>query len=392
MYNFKTAPNRKDHGSRKWAMMYDYGEISDEIRPLSVADMEFVTAPEIAKGLSDYLKEVVLGYSQAYDEYYQAVIDYQRDLHGFHIEKEWIVLTPGVVNGFTAAINSLTQEGEGVIIFRPIYPPMGNCIVENNRVEVALELINRDGHYEIDFESFEKACQDKNNKVLLFCSPHNPVGRVWTREELEKIGEICLANDIKIISDEIWQDVVMPGHEHMVIAKLSPELSDITITCTAPSKTYNIAGLATSNIIISNEKIRADFKKSLEKMKSHAVNILGYKACEIAYNDCRQWREQMLEVIASNRDLVEDFFEKYKLPVTKLEGTYVMWVNMAPLGMNREELYDFLYKEAKFFVTPGYSFGQGGEGFIRINIGLPTESLKIQLDRLGEKLDQIGGK
>lgn len=390
-YDFKTAPSRKGQGAAKWDQMYGWNpNVEDDVVPLSVADMELKTAPEIIEGLKKALDETVLGYTRAYPKYIQAVIDWMKKRHDYEVEEEWIVQTPGVVNAFTAAVRAITREGDGIILNRPIYYPMGIAIENSGLTETNIPLLNDNGKYTIDYEALENACSDPKNKGLLFCSPHNPTGRVWTKEELKKVGDICVKHDVKIISDEIWSDLILPGYKHTVLASISKEIEDITITCTAASKTFNIAGMATSNIFIANEELREKFIKELELMRSTSVNALGFKATELAYTKGEQWLAGLIEVLEENRKICTAFFEDRGLTVTRPEGTYLFWVDCKPLGMDVDELEEFMHMEAQFFTDEGYVFGEEGNLYERINLAAPTEVLKIQLDKLDKALKKIG--
>ena len=255
-YDFETLISKKGQGSYKWERMYkENPNIGDEIVPLSVADMELKIAPEIINGLKKYLDESVIGYTGTYDNYYNAVINWMEKRHNFKIEKDWIVTSSGVVSAIYDLVKAFTKEREGVIIFTPVYYPFYSAIKDNNRKIVKCELINDNGHYKIDFEKFKKLSENKNNKLLILCSPHNPIGRVWSKEELEKIGEIALKNDLIIISDEIHFDIIIPNNKHTIFQTISKKLSEITITCTAPTKSFNLAGIGISNIIIKNNKL-----------------------------------------------------------------------------------------------------------------------------------------
>ncbi len=390
-YDFTTLPDKKNQGSAKWAIMYELNpDVADDVVPLSVADMELKNPPEITEGLKKYLDEVVLGYSRPYPGFINAVIDWQKNRHGYDVKPEWFVNVPGVVNAFTGAIRAFTEKGDGVIIFRPIYYPMGNAIKNSELTEVNVPLLNDDGVYTIDFDAFEEAAADPKNKVLLFSSPHNPTGRVWTEDELRKIGEICLKNDVIIVSDEIWNDLIMPGYKHTVFASLSPEIENITVTMIAPSKTFNIAGLATSICFVSNEVLKEKLINELSLMGSLTINTLGFKGCELAYTKCESWLEELLKLLETNRAIGEEFFNSRGLKCTRTEGTYLLWVNFASLGFDVKELEEFLQKEAQFFTNEGYVFGEEGNLYERINIALPTEKLKVQLDKLDKALKKIG--
>ncbi|NMB42895.1 MAG: pyridoxal phosphate-dependent aminotransferase [Clostridiales bacterium] len=384
-YDFKNRIDRKASGSIKWELMYKWNPDVDEgVLPLSVADMELLNPPEIYEGLTSYIQSnPVLGYTGPTDEFLDAVVNWQGKRHQWTISKEWIVNTTGVVSAFNAAIRAFSNPGDGVIIFKPVYYPFSSAITSNNRKEVNVPLIETDGYYTIDFEGLEDAASKEENKILLFCSPHNPVGRVWTKEELEKLAEIALKYDLIVISDEIWYDFVNPGHKHTILHKVNKQLQDRLITCTAASKTFNLAGLATSSIIISNEKLRDRFVHEVNRSHYRAGNIFGFEATKIAYNECEKWLDKLLELVYSNQKMVNEFFSvkfpKIKAPIS--EGTYLQWLDFRELGMNNQELEEFLHKN-QFFTDEGYIFGKEGNGFERINVALPQDALKELLERL----------
>lgn len=388
-YDFTTIVNRKNTGSLKWEQMGEWNEsVGDDVIPLSVADMEFHHPPELIEGLKGFLDDAILGYTGPTDAFLTSVVDWQKRRHNWEIEKEWIVNTPGIVPAFYTAIRAFSNKKDGVIIFRPAYYPFGMAIDDNERTEVNVPLINEDGDYKIDFEEFEKAAADPNNKILLFCSPHNPVGRVWTKEELEKVAEIAVKHDLYVISDEIWYDFVMPGYEHTVLATVNEQLQEKLITCTAPSKSFNLAGMMISNIIISNEETREAYQEALGIVRGDMVGILGYKACELAYNEGEEWLDELLKIIETNQHVVKDYFDN-NFPQIKAyisEGTYLQWIDFNALGMTDEELEAFMHMEAEFFANAGYIFGEEGSGYGRINIALPTDALTAELERLGEAL------
>lgn len=387
-YDFKTLANRKNIGSRKWDLMAESGgKITEKTVPLTIADMDFLMARPIVNGLKSFIEENVLGYFWPKDSYYESIINWMDRRKNYKIKKEWIIPNPSVKAGFTASIRALTKKGEGVIINQPTYGPMIHSIEDSDLKLVNVPLINKNMHYEFDFKGFEKACKDPNNKVFLFCSPHNPTGRVWKKSELSKIGEICLANDITIVSDEIWSDFIMPDYVHIPIASLSKEIEEITITCTSASKSFNIAGLSVANLIVSNEMLRKKVIKELQYMRTDSVNGLGLIATEIAYNECETWFDELIKVLEKNRKIGEEFFEKNNLPVSKAEGTYLLWVDFSSLDMEDEEINDFLEKQAGFYSTRGLFFGKEGKCYRRVNIALPSRDFKVQLDMLEKALE-----
>ncbi len=390
-YDFETVISRKNQGSYKWEQMYkEYPDLPDDIIPFSVADMELQIAPEIKEGLKKYIDEAVLGYTGANDNYLEIVVNWMKKRHNFDVKKEWIVNSSGVVSALYDAIKAYTEENQGVIIFTPVYYPFYSAITSNNRKIIDCPLIENNRNYTIDFQKFEEFAKDKNNRLLILCSPHNPVGRVWTKEELEKIGKIALKNDLIIISDEIHFDILMKGQKHTVLQTISNEISEITVTCTAPTKTFNLAGIGISNIIIKNEELRKKFIKEQEKSSSHVFAALGFKACELAYTKAEKWFEQFLELINKNQQIVSEFFEN-KFTVLKaplIEGTYLQWLDFRELGLKNKELKRFMNEKARIFFSEGYTFGKNGDGFERMNLAVPTHILEKGLERLYNAIKQ----
>lgn len=394
-YDFETRVNRKGQGSFKWEDMYDKNpNVADGIVPLSVADMEFKNAPEIIEGLKEYLDEVVLGYTMANKEYKDAVCNWMRKEHDFEIQEDWIVNTAGVVPAFFSAIQEFTKEGDGVIIMTPVYYPFFNAIKLQNRKLIDCPLILKNNKYYINYELFDKLSQDPKNKILLFCSPHNPVGRVWTKEELQKLSDIILKNEILLLSDEVHFDIIMPGSKHIVFQTINDKLAEKTITFTAPSKTFNLAGMGMSNTIIKNKKIRERFIASLNRTSSIPFTALGYKAYEIAYTKCEEWLKECLAIIYKNQQLVVHFFEKKypEIKVFKNEGTYLLWIDFSSLGMSSENLEKFMIEEADLFLDEGYIFGENGKGFERFNLAAPTSVIEEALQRLDNALKKLSNK
>lgn len=405
-HDFTTVIDRRGQGASKWNLMRSWNEDAyvRGITPLSVADMEFRMARPIIDGLKEYLDYVTLGYSVAYDEFYGAVMNWMSRRHNWAVKKEWIVNTPGVVNAFFAAVEAFTDPGDGVILFKPVYYPFFDAIKLNGRELVNCSL-HRDGdnYYTIDFGCLEELAKKETNRLLFLCSPHNPVGRVWKRDELEKIAEICLRNNVTILSDEIWMDFILGQTKHTPLASISGEIADITITCTAPSKTFNLAGMATSNIMISNEEKREKFRKILMRVRSASVNALGFKACEIAYNECEEWFDQLLKVIDTNQREVHARLKALSeeisavrplrppLSAPLVEGTYLQWMDFRGLGMEQLELEKFMHEEAMFFLDEGYIFGDEGIGFERINLAAPTSVIRGAMDMLSSALRRRNG-
>lgn len=390
-YDFETVIRRENSGSSKWAEMEQYGVKDCDVIPFSVADMEFLNPPEVIEGLKDFLDHTIMGYEQPTQRYKQAIQSWMQRRHNWTIETDWIRDTHGVINAFFTAVNAFTKEGEGVMLMTPVYYPMYFAIERNNRVLVNNKLINNNGHYEIDFEDFEKKAQDSNTKLLILCSPHNPSGRVWTREELTKIGRICMENDVLVVSDEIHNDIIMPGYQHIVFASLKEEFAQHSITCTAPSKTFNLAGLQTSNIIIPNKELRDRFLTEECKTDGNPkCNLLGLEGCRLAYEECEEWLIQCLEHINHNKEVVVDFLSKEfpMIKVTPLEGTYLLWMDFRELGIESHKLAEILKAEANLFFDEGFIFGEQGDGFERWNLACPTRYIELALQRLKVTLNK----
>lgn len=388
-YDFTTLRPRIAVGSSKWGAMQKLRQgLPPEVIPLSVADMEFVNPPEIAEHLSHYLETMILGYTQPTDSYYAALSDWMARRHNWKIDREWVVPSPGVVPALCHMVQAYTEPGDKVIVFPPVYYPFYSAIRENGRQVLECPLLEKDGHYEMDFDRFAQVAEE--GKVLLFSSPHNPVGRVWSREELEKLSAICLEKGVLVLSDEIHFDLILGERHHTVFATLSEAAAQNCVICTAPSKTFNLAGLQTANIIIPNKKLREKLLAVRNRLGIHGCNMLGYQACETAYRECEDWLEQLLAVLRENRALVETYARAF-LPGVKpveLEGTYLQWLDCRALGMDAKALEKFMQEEALWFTDEGYIFGTGGEGFERINLACPTWVLRKALDRLRDALQR----
>jgi aminotransferase/cystathionine beta-lyase len=389
-YDFKTIVDRRSTGSGKWDQMIRCNpDVSRGVVPFSVADMEFKNPPEITEGLKEYIDSTILGYTQPTDSYLNAVCNWMKRRHGWVVKRDWIIGSPGVVNALFLAVKAFTNQGDGIIIQTPVYYPFNAAIERNQRTLVKNPLIYTGSNYIIDYDDLERKAHDPKNKVLMFCSPHNPVGRVWTPEELTRVGEICLRNNVLIISDEIHFDLIMPGHKHTVFANVSEDLANNTIVCTSPSKTFNLAGMQTSNIIIPNEKIRNAYLREMASNGSYSLNILGYKACEIAYTECEEWLDQLLELIFNNHLELKQFIEK-NIPVIKvieLEGTYLQWMDFRALGLDKHELENLMHFKAELFFDEGYIFGEEGAGFERMNLACPLEIMIDGLKRLAATIN-----
>ena len=360
-YDFETISPRYGLGSGKWNEVENLHGRDNDIVPFSVADMEFELAPQIKDGICDFVQNTALGYSNPSPEFKEAVINWQKDIHNWEIEEDWILPSHGVVDAFFSAVNCYTQKGEGVILLTPVYYPMYEAIENNDRKIVGSRLKLNNNRYEIDFEDFEKKCKDENNTMFILCSPYNPSGRIWSKEELKKLGDICNKCNVLVISDEIHNDLIMPGHTHVSYATIGKEYEDKSVILTSASKSFNIAGLQTSSVIIANKDLRDRFYEHIRTTTSNPkCNILGYKATEIAYNEGREWLDKCIEVIYKNYELIKDFMNKNypEIEIFDLESTYLMWMDFSKLGFTHKELEEMNKKEAKIFLDEGYIFGE----------------------------------
>lgn len=395
-YDFTTVLDRFNIGSTKWEEMRKYGITPEmHIVPMSNAEMEFYDAPEIVKGIQDYVADTVLAYFTPTQRYFDAVIGFMKRRHGWDIYKDWIVPYPGIHGALCMMMQTYLQKGEGAIVMPPTWPGFFHGIEENGCLQVDNPLIAKNNTYYIDYEDLERKCKDPNNKMLLFCSPANPVGRVWSKEELYKVGRICVDNDVLIVSDELHSDLVMPGFKHIPFATVAPEeFNEHLIICTAPSKSFNLAGLIASNIIIPNEKLREQFLKQKSRCGIFRPDMIAMKACEIAYTQCDAWLDECITVLDENRRYVSEFISKYlpMIKVTKMEGTYLMWLDMRALGLSNEELETALMQDAHVFFDDGYYFGYTGDGFERVNIACPTSCVKRAMENLRCWIESIPKK
>lgn len=383
-YDFTTIIDRSACGSSKWAGMRKIDpHTGPDVLPMSTADMEFLTAPEIREGLKTYIDTVIQGYTDPTQAYFDAVLDWQRRRHGYEGKQEWIVTTSGVVPAIFFLVNLLTEPGDGIIIQQPVYYPFSLAAKLTGRRLVNNALIRKEGTYEIDFDDLEAKVRDPRNKILIFCNPHNPVGKVWSREDLERLVEICAANHVFIIDDEIHNDLVMPGYRHTALPTVSAEASRICAYCTAPSKTFNLAGMQLSNIFIEDPEVRG--RLSLSKLMGMSLSqvAISYEACRLAYEKGEPWLEELLQVVDGNAKYVASFLAEH-IPQARcypLEGTYLLWVDFGGLGLHHKEL-ERLMLSAKLFLDEGAMFGKEGRGFERFNLALPRSAVESAMARL----------
>lgn len=382
-YNFDEIIDRHNTNSLKFDFAIQRKRPYDAI-PLWVADMDFQTLDEVKDALAQKAQHGIFGYSEPTDRYFKALNSWFRKYHNWDIDTSKVVLACGVVFAIAATIRALTKENDAVLICQPVYYPFEETIKVNNRKLVVSELVNVNGHYEVDYNDFEQKIVENDVKIFILCNPHNPVGRVWTREELESLGNICLKHNVFVISDEIHSDFVCEGHEHTVFATISKEFEQNSIVCTAPTKTFNLAGLHISNIYIPNDSIRRKYKLEMDRIGYSQSNIMGIIACQAAYENGDEWLKELKAYLKSNFVFLKEYINNNipKLTVIEPEGTYLIWIDCRKLNLTDEKLKELINFKAKVWVDDGYVFGKGGSGYIRLNIACPKETLKRALDNI----------
>ena len=385
-YNFDEIINRENTNSVKYDLREKLFGNADVI-PMWVADMDFRTPDFIVDAIRKRAEHEIFGYTFRSDGFSNSVVNWMLKRHNWKIEKEWISFSPGVVPALNILVQTLTNPGDKIIVQPPVYFPFFGAVQNNGRqmIENELKLVN--GRYEIDFEHLESII-DKDVKMLLLCSPHNPCSRVWDKAELEKIADICLKNNILIVSDEIHSDLLLKPFKHIPTASLSKEISNITITCVAPSKTFNLAGFHTSAVICSNAELLKKYNKFLDDFHLAGGNIFGFEALEAAYNYGDNWLTQLLEYLENNVRFVKVFLQK-NIPEIKLinpEATYLLWLDFRGLNLPNKEIKRILIEKAKVGLSDGRMFGRGGDGFQRLNIACPRVVLENALNQINRAL------
>lgn len=382
-YDFDTPIDR----THTWSIKHDFKKENgkaDDILPLWVADMDFRSPDSVVEALKKAVDHGIFGYSRADESYFDAVAAWYQKRHHLTLQPEWMTCTPGIVFALSIAVRAFTQEGDAVLIQPPVYHPFSRAILRNKRTLVENPLVLKDGHYEMDLEDLEQKVLDEHVKLMILCNPHNPVGRVWTREELTSLADICLRHHVYVISDEIHGDFVWRGHEQTPYASISEEACLHSMMCTAPSKTFNLAGMATSNLFIPDPEMRRKFRSELLDVGQENMNRLGLFACRAAYEGGGEWLDQLIGYLAGNLALVRDFC-KNRVPQIQLvepEGTYLAWLDCRELGMTDDELMAFFSDEAKVWLDPGTHSGEQGSGFMRFNLGSSRSVIAQALDQI----------
>ncbi|MEZ7606141.1 MalY/PatB family protein [Streptococcus sp. 27098_8_113] len=383
-YNFETAPNRIGQHTYKWKE----AEKDSQVLPAWIADMDFEVLPEIKQTVYDYADQLVYGYTYASEELINAVLAWERDEHGYTFDKEALVFIEGVVPAISTAIQAFTDEGDAVLINTPVYPPFARSVKLNNRRLITNSLIEQDGLFQIDFEQLEQDIVDNEVKIYVLCNPHNPGGRVWEEDVLEKIGRLCQKYGVLVVSDEIHQDLTLFGHKHQSFNTVSPDFKDFSLILASATKTFNIAGTKNSYAVIENPSLRQKFQKRQLANNQHEISGLGFLATEAAYRHGKAWLTELKAVLEENIDFVVDYFAKEapRLRVMKPQGTYLVWLDFSDYGLTDDHLFHLLREEAKVVLNRGSDFGQEGKGHARLNTAAPKTMIKEICRRIAEVL------
>lgn len=392
MYNFDEKIDRTDTGSSKWLRAPEAVRKSGEL-PLSIADMEFHCPPAVTKAIIEAAERGIYGYTMPDDAYFNSVHDFLLRRHGYDVKKDWMLNSRGIVSALGITVRALSRPGDSIVVMTPVYYPFFGAIEDNGRKLVKNQLILNDGKYSIDFEGFERICERSETKLFIMSSPHNPVGRVWTKDELTRIAHICKTNNVIVLADEIHCDIVMPGYKHTSFLSI-PEGIENCVVCTAMSKTFNLAGLSCSDIFIPNDYIREKVADQFEVESSHGVAYFARAASIAAHTECDQWLDEMIQYVARNFDTMYDFIDTRlpELKIIRAEGTYLAWIDMRALGLTNEQQESMDVDEAHLALDEGYLFGMGGEGFSRWNLAVPRAEIIRALERFETAINNLQKK
>lgn len=401
-YSFDQIVERKGTQSIKWEFRpmgqaraiqpTDEFLTENPVLPMWVADMDFPVPQPVIEALQARVRNGIFGYTAPAASYYQAVMNWMKKRHRWEVEREWICTTPcGVVSVLHMLVRTFASPGDKVVIQSPVYHPFFAAIRNNGLEWVSNSLRYENAQYTMDFEDLEEKVRDPQVKMAILCNPHNPVGRVWSEEELTRFGEICLKHGVLVVSDEIHGDLILKGHTFTPLARLQKEFAQNVVVCTATSKTFNMAGLHTSNIIIPNPDLRAAFQKTLKKNGTHGINSFGVVAVETACNEGEDWLSQVLEYIEANLNFLEDYLRQHIPQITLIrpQGTYLVWLDCRKLGLTKEALQQLMFEKARLYFEEGSIFGLEGEGFERINIACPRSLLAEALERMRKAINGL---
>ena len=378
-YDFTTLPNRFGHHTYKWKE----AETDREVLPAWIADMDFEVLPEIRQTVHDYAEQLVYGYTYASDGLIEAVQDWEEKHHAYRFDKDALVFIEGVVPAISTAIQAFTKEGQAVLINTPVYPPFARSIKLNNRRLITNSLVEKNGLFEIDFDQLERDFVEENVKLYVLCNPHNPGGRVWEKEVLEKIGQLCQKHGVLLVSDEIHQDLALFGNKHQSFNTVNEDFKGFSLILSSATKTFNIAGTKNSYAIIENPKLRVAFQKRQLANNQHEISGLGYLATEAAYRYGEDWLEELKQVFEDHINYVVDLFcKETKIKVMKPQGTYLIWLDFSAYDLTDEKLQELLRNEAKVILNRGLDFGEEGSLHARLNVAMPTSVLEEVCQRI----------
>ena len=378
-YDFTSLPNRFGHHTYKWKEV----EADREVLPAWIADMDFVVLPEVRQAVQAYADQLVYGYTYASDALIESVQDWEATQHGYYFDKDVLVFIEGVVPAISTAIQAFTKEGEAVLINTPVYPPFARSVKLNNRRLITNSLVEKDGLFEIDFDQLEKDLVEEDVKLYILCNPHNPGGRVWEKEVLEKIGQLCQKHCVLLVSDEIHQDLALFGHKHQSFNTIDPDFKDFALILSSATKTFNIAGTKNSYAVIENPKLRVAFQKRQLANNQHEISGLGYLATEAAYHYGKDWLGELKEVIEDHINYVVDVLSnETKIKVMKPQGTYLIWLDFSDYDLTDDRLQELLKNEAKVILNRGLDFGEEGTLHARLNVAMPKSVLEEVCQRI----------
>ncbi len=390
-YNFNERIDRSENHSAKWAELeMKFGR--SDLTPMWVADMDIKAAPEIVEAMKKKVEQEIFGYVYRPDSYYESAANWLKRRFGYEISASTLIHSPGVVPSMSILVKMLTEESDNILIQSPVYPPFAAAVKDNGRKLVENNLIkDENGYYTVDFEDLERKLAQGDIKLFILCNPHNPVGRVWKREELERMGELCKKYNVRILADEIWRDLIMPGHKHIPMASISKEIEDITITLFSPTKSFNLAGLQASFATFPRAEERQAFDDILNKMDVRRNNPFSLVAFEAAYNECENWLEELIAHIDGNMQYVVDFINE-RLPMIKTikpEATYLMWLDFNNIGIPQDKIQEFLINEAKVAMNDGGTFGVNGKGFARMNVACPRYMVEEAMEKIEKAIKNL---
>ena len=379
-YNFDFETQRKNTNSLKWDEV-------DSLYPMWVADMDFKTAPEITEGYLKRISEGIYGYNVLNDKFYDAYINWWDKYHNFKMDKDWIIFSTGVVPSISSAVRSLTNIGDNVVILTPVYNIFFNSIINNKRVVLESPLKYENFKYEIDFNDLEKKLKLEKTTLLIFCNPHNPIGKIWTKEELAKVGELANKYNVTVISDEIHCDIVKPGSSYIPFQSVSDTCKNVSVALIAPTKCFNLAGMQTSAAVIPNKKIKALFERGLNTDECAEGNTLAVITPELAFNYGREWLNEMNEYVFNNKKIVKEFFDNNlkDLKVIDSEATYLVWVDC---GFESKKLRNFIYEKTNVYLSDGIAYGKTGMNFLRINVATTKKRVEEALKLIKKAYDE----